>query len=72
VYSVLESSNDFKIQILTPIDPEQRGSQLSLRIIGVDAQQLFSELEQLGVCVSSSKHTSKKLNSSFLLVRYSW
>ncbi len=51
-----ESSSDFKIEILTPIDPEQRGAQLSLRIIGVDARQLFNELEQVGVCVSFIFH----------------
>jgi kynureninase len=52
---ILESSDDLKIQILTPTDPEQRGAQLSLRILNVDSPQIFSELEKSGVCVSSSR-----------------
>ncbi|CAF0737466.1 unnamed protein product [Rotaria sordida] len=45
------SSTHFKIDILTPTDPEQRGAQLSFRIIGVDVRQLFTELERSGVCL---------------------
>lgn len=52
--TVSETSDHFKIEILTPVDPEQRGAQLSLRIVGVEAVQLFRELEALGVCVSST------------------
>jgi len=52
LFFFLESSGSFKAQILTPVDPEQRGAQLSFCIIGVDARQLFNELERLGVCVS--------------------
>jgi len=51
VETELESQNNFQVQILTPTDPEQRGAQLSFRIIGIDARQLFNELEQLGVCL---------------------
>ncbi|CAF5095151.1 unnamed protein product [Rotaria sp. Silwood1] len=46
-----ESSSSYKINTLTPTDPEQRGAQLSFRIIGVDARKLFNELEHLGVCL---------------------
>ncbi|CAF4088260.1 unnamed protein product [Rotaria sp. Silwood2] len=46
-----QPSNYFKIHVLTPNDPEQRGAQLSFRIIGVDARQLFNELERSGVCL---------------------
>jgi len=69
----LETASHFKIQILTPTDPEQRGAQLSLRVIGVDARQLFDELERLGVCVSFI-FIFRIINyfiSSVLLVRYS-
>ncbi|CAF5165223.1 unnamed protein product [Rotaria magnacalcarata] len=46
-----EAASKFKIDILTPKDPKQRGAQLSLRIIGADARQIFNELERLGVCL---------------------
>lgn len=46
------SSGKFKAHILTPTDPEQRGAQISFRVIGMDARELFDELEQFGVCVS--------------------
>ncbi len=52
LYFVSESSNNLQIQFLTLCDPEQRGAQLSLRIVGADARQLATELEKLGVCVS--------------------
>ncbi|CAF0728622.1 unnamed protein product [Adineta steineri] len=45
-----QSSNNLKIQFITPSDPEQRGAQLSLRISGVDGKKLFNELERSGVC----------------------
>ena len=48
----LETSSYFKVRILTPDDPEQRGAQLSFRIIDVNARQMFESLEKLGVCVS--------------------
>jgi len=54
LFFILESSGSFKAQILTPVDSEQRGAQLSICVIGVDARQLFNELERLGVCVSFS------------------
>lgn len=47
-----KTASQFNIQFLTPTDPEQRGAQLSIRIIGVNSEKLFNELEQLGVCVS--------------------
>lgn len=47
-----DPASHFKIQFLTPTDPEQRGAQLSLRVVDVCARQLFNELEALGVCVS--------------------
>ncbi|UJR33886.1 hypothetical protein I4U23_021307 [Adineta vaga] len=46
-----QSSSKYKIKFMTPLDPEQRGALLSLRIIGVDARQLFNELERQGVCL---------------------
>jgi len=45
------NTNNLRIKILTPKDPEQRGAQLSFRVIGVDGTQLFEQLEQLGVCL---------------------
>ncbi|CAF0891671.1 unnamed protein product [Adineta steineri] len=45
----VKSSSNIKIQILTPDDPEQRGAQLSLRIINVNAREVFDELTRLGV-----------------------
>lgn len=49
---VVEAKTKYEIQFLTPSDPEQRGAQLSLRIVGTDPRKLFDELERLGVCVS--------------------
>ncbi|CAF4490258.1 unnamed protein product [Rotaria socialis] len=48
-----QATSKFQINILTPKDPKQRGAQLSLRIVGADARQIFDELERLGVCLDS-------------------
>ena len=54
--SPAESSLRFKIQVLTPTDPEERGAQLSLRIIDADAREIFDGLEKSGVCVSTAMY----------------
>ena len=69
---ILESSTDFEIEILTPTDPEQRGAQLSFRIIGVDAEKVFTELEKLGVCVSFRLHFPRLVHPLSSLARSSW
>ncbi|CAF1215889.1 unnamed protein product [Adineta ricciae] len=44
-----QPSSKYQIKFLTPSDPEQRGAQLSLHIVGADAKQIFNELERCGV-----------------------
>jgi selenocysteine lyase/cysteine desulfurase len=46
-----ESSDKIQAQILTPDDPDQRGAQLSFRILNADPKQVLTELGQLGVVV---------------------
>jgi len=48
---VNQSPSHFKVQILTPSDPEQRGAQISFRIIDVNAREIFELLEKSGVCL---------------------
>lgn len=38
--------------LLTPLNPQERGAQLSFRPIDVTAQQIHDELEKVGVVVS--------------------
>ena len=64
--SPTESSLRFKIQVLTPTDAEERGAQLSLRIIGADASEIFDSLEKSGVCVSTAMYDG--MLNSFLYV----
>src|SRR5579863_359511 len=48
---LLRQKLDAEIEILTPVDPEQRGCQLSLRLRAerCKARQVFEELEARGV-----------------------
>ncbi len=47
-----ENDSEVSFSNITPIDPEQRGSQLSLRFTS-NVNQVHSELEKRGVIVSS-------------------
>lgn len=57
-YDPLEKPGCFTIKILTPADPEQRGAQLSLQIIGIEGIKIFEELQQMGVCVMFSERNA--------------
>ncbi|CAF4626675.1 unnamed protein product, partial [Rotaria sp. Silwood2] len=37
--------------LLTPLNPQERGAQLSFRPIGITAQQIHDELEKVGVVI---------------------
>jgi kynureninase len=45
----------YEFNLLTPLNPEERGAQLSFRPYGVTAQQIHDELEKVGIVVSTKK-----------------
>jgi len=38
-----------RVEVITPESPQERGCQLSLRVLAIDGKQVFDELEQNGV-----------------------
>jgi kynureninase len=46
----MQVNKNFKFQILTPIDPEQRGAQLSLQF-SKNVKDVHESLEKLGIVV---------------------
>ncbi len=54
VFSFFKDTGICQYTLLTPLNPQERGAQLSFRPHGITAQQIHDELEKVGVVVSTN------------------